>query len=146
MFKIFFSEIVPFMRKCKKKIVQPYRPQMTLWRVRIAFWITKATNIHSEYICHDYCISTVTMVARTRLSVTLHVHCRSCYSNRKVFSKSPNFTSVKARVVRYSMKYGVPTCSAKERNNIFNVFNRLRLKRCSCFYFTENSLCVNYRD
>jgi hypothetical protein len=26
------------------------RPQMTIWRMRIACWITKATNTHSEYI------------------------------------------------------------------------------------------------
>jgi len=25
---------------------------MTIWRVRIACWITKATNIHSEYVIH----------------------------------------------------------------------------------------------
>ena len=30
--------------------VQPGRPQMTIWRMRVACWITKATNTHSEYI------------------------------------------------------------------------------------------------
>jgi preprotein translocase subunit Sec63 len=28
-------------------IVQPDRPQTTIWRMRIAHWITKATNTHS---------------------------------------------------------------------------------------------------
>jgi len=32
-----------------KNIVQPERPQMTVWRMRIAYWIPKATNAHSEY-------------------------------------------------------------------------------------------------
>ena len=51
---------------------------MTMWRKRIACWITKATNTHSEYvILIDF--STATMVARTRLDVTLYVHCLSCY-------------------------------------------------------------------
>ena len=31
-------------------IVQLDRPQMTMWRMRIAFWILKSTNTHSEYV------------------------------------------------------------------------------------------------
>jgi len=30
--------------------VQPDRPQMTTWRMRTAWWITKATNTHSQYV------------------------------------------------------------------------------------------------
>ena len=26
------------------------RPQMIIWRMRVACWITKATDIHSEYV------------------------------------------------------------------------------------------------
>ena len=33
-----------------KDIVQLDRPQMTIWRMRIVWWITKATNTHSEYV------------------------------------------------------------------------------------------------
>jgi hypothetical protein len=33
-----------------KIIVESDRPQMTMWRMRIARWITKATDIHSEYV------------------------------------------------------------------------------------------------
>ena len=33
-----------------KNNVQPYRPQMGTWRMRIAFWISKATNTHAEYV------------------------------------------------------------------------------------------------
>ena len=47
---------------------------MTIWRMRIACWIPKATNIHSEYVIFN-CLSTGTSVARTRLSITLYVHC-----------------------------------------------------------------------
>ena len=46
----FFSKIVPFMRKCGKNVVKPDRPQMTVWRVNIAWWMPKATNTHSEYV------------------------------------------------------------------------------------------------
>ena len=33
-----------------KIIVQPDRPQMTIWRMRVECWITKATNTHSEQV------------------------------------------------------------------------------------------------
>jgi hypothetical protein len=33
-----------------KYIVEPNRPQMTICRMRIACWILKATNTHSEYV------------------------------------------------------------------------------------------------
>jgi hypothetical protein len=33
-----------------QNIVQPGRPQMTIWRMRVACWIPKATNSHLEYV------------------------------------------------------------------------------------------------
>jgi hypothetical protein len=33
-----------------KNIVQPDRPQMTIGRMRIACWITNATDTHSKYV------------------------------------------------------------------------------------------------
>ena len=33
-----------------KNIVQPGRPQIIIWRMRIACWMPKATNTHSEYV------------------------------------------------------------------------------------------------
>ena len=50
--------------------------QMTIRRMRITCWVPNATNTHT--ICYIYCFTTTTMVARTRLNVTLHVHCLSC--------------------------------------------------------------------
>ena len=32
-----------------KNIVEPDRPQTTVWRMRIAYCIFQATNTHSEY-------------------------------------------------------------------------------------------------
>ena len=52
------------------------RPQMTIWRIRIACWILKLTKILR--IWNSYCFYTATGVARTRLNVTLYVHCLSC--------------------------------------------------------------------
>jgi hypothetical protein len=33
-----------------KNIVEPDRRQLTIWRMRIACWITKAIDTHSEYV------------------------------------------------------------------------------------------------
>ena len=33
-----------------KNTVEPERPQITIWRMRIACCIPKATNTHSEYV------------------------------------------------------------------------------------------------
>jgi hypothetical protein len=46
-----------------ENIVEPWWPQMAIWRTRIACWITKATDTLS--ICNTYCFSTATMVTRT---------------------------------------------------------------------------------
>jgi len=48
-------------------------PQRTLWRMRIACLITKAK--HTLTIPNTHCFSTATMVAGTRLNVTLYIHC-----------------------------------------------------------------------
>jgi hypothetical protein len=60
-----------------KSTVEPDRPQMTIWRMRIACWITKATNTLT--IFNTY-FSTTTMVARPHLIVTLYIHCLSGYT------------------------------------------------------------------
>ena len=63
-----------------KNVVRRGRPQMTIWRMRVACWIPKATNTLT--LCNTYCSSTTKMVARTCLSVTLYilVHGLSCYT------------------------------------------------------------------
>ena len=33
-----------------KNTVKPDRPLTTIWRMRLACWITKATDTHSEYV------------------------------------------------------------------------------------------------
>jgi len=33
-----------------KNVVEPDRPQMTMWRMRIACWIPLPTNTYSEYV------------------------------------------------------------------------------------------------
>jgi hypothetical protein len=60
-----------------KNVVGPDRPQMKIWCVRIVRWITKATNTHAERVILNG-FATAAVVERTRLDVTLQVHCTSC--------------------------------------------------------------------
>ena len=53
--------------------VERGRPQMTIWRMRIACWISKATDTHSEYVIPNR-FFTSTVVARTLLNFTLYIH------------------------------------------------------------------------
>jgi hypothetical protein len=55
-----------------KNMVEPGRPQMTIWRMRIACWVPKATqaHTHTQYVTLN-CFSTATVVERTRLTLTL---------------------------------------------------------------------------
>jgi hypothetical protein len=74
---ILFSEKGAVYEITWKNTVQPDRPQMTTWR--IARCIPKVTNPHSA-LSNTYCFSTATMVARTRLSLGLYLHCLSYYN------------------------------------------------------------------
>ena len=46
----FFFENRTFYEIMWKNIVERGRPQMAIWRMRIACWILKATRTHSEYV------------------------------------------------------------------------------------------------
>jgi len=48
MFNIFFFENHAICEIMSTNIVEPDRPQMTKWRIRIACWLPKATNIYSD--------------------------------------------------------------------------------------------------
>ena len=116
-FDIFFfppPKIVPFMRECWTTNNGQATNDNIIWRMRIACWITEATNTHSQYVilialsqqrylhgralllgyrhavreCNTYCFSTAGMSTRTRLNFTLYVHCLSFHLARKtVYTK-----------------------------------------------------------
>jgi len=54
-----------------KNIVEPGRAQTAIWRMRIVCWICEA--IHTQIMQYAM-LATATMVARTRLSVTLYLY------------------------------------------------------------------------
>jgi hypothetical protein len=47
---------------CGYNTVEPDRPQMTVWCMRIACWVTKATNTHTQNM-NMFFFYTVIMVA-----------------------------------------------------------------------------------
>ena len=51
----FFFEICAVYEKMWPNIVELDRPQMTIWLTRIACWIPKATNTHSEHVILFVC-------------------------------------------------------------------------------------------
>jgi len=57
-----------------KNMVRVRRHDNIIRRMRTACWITKVTNTHLEYVIYN-CFSAVTVVAGTRLFVTLYVRC-----------------------------------------------------------------------
>jgi len=46
----FFYNIVPVYVVMWKNIAKPDRTQLIIWRMRVACWITKYINAHSEYV------------------------------------------------------------------------------------------------
>jgi len=68
--KTVILRLITFFRKsCRlwdnvKYIVLRGRSQMTVWRMRIARWIPRATHTHTHTlrICYSYCSSTTIMV------------------------------------------------------------------------------------
>jgi hypothetical protein len=45
----FFGNLTIY-EKMWKNFVEPGRPQITIWRMRIACWIPEATDTHTEYV------------------------------------------------------------------------------------------------
>jgi hypothetical protein len=79
-----------------ESILEQESAQMTIWRMRIACWITTSTDIHSEYVTltafplQQWLYELVSVLCYTYISClfTFHIH-RSCFvrsSYCKIFS------------------------------------------------------------
>jgi hypothetical protein len=57
----FFLENRAFCGEMWNSILEARKPQMTIWRMPIECWISKATHIHTHThtlrVCHIYCYS-----------------------------------------------------------------------------------------
>ena len=74
-----------------------------VWRMRCTCWIIKATNTLT--ISNTYCLSTATVVTRTRHSVTLHVHCLSCLKDVHVNVRVSEHVICVEKVRRANFRY-----------------------------------------
>ena len=85
-FTVFFSQYRTIYDIMWKDIVERSRPQTTIWRMRIACWISMATNTHAHThththtlrLCNTLRFSTATFVDRLNIKITL----------------TPNFTAI----------------------------------------------------
>jgi hypothetical protein len=82
--KLFFGNRA-FYEIMWKNTVESGRPKMTMWLMRIACWMSKATTKHTEYVILTAFTYNAKIVARKRLNVALCIHSLSCYKiNTKV--------------------------------------------------------------
>jgi len=95
-----------------KNCVQPNRPQITIWRMRIVFWTPKITNTHSEYTILT-AFPLQQWLHEQRLNITLYVNClswslASFALNLITAHKSPNelLTFEMSLIVQFKLKYG----------------------------------------
>jgi len=65
----FFENLALYEIKCKK-FVETYRPHMRVWRMRVAFWIPKATNTQSVCVI-PIASRLVQWFTQVRLCITL---------------------------------------------------------------------------
>jgi len=70
-----FSENEKYIKK--KNMVGLHRTQMAIYHSACALHATYQ-RLQTHTICNIHCLSTASMVARTRLNVTLCAHCLSC--------------------------------------------------------------------
>jgi hypothetical protein len=96
-------------------------PQMTVWRMRITCWIPQAA--HTLRMCNARCCSTAAVLARTRFSVTLYVHCLSCFLSQ-------------ASLYHFNFLYSNKTDTTIRACNCLFLFVCL----CVCVVF-----CITYR-
>jgi len=65
-------------------VVEPDRPQMIIPRMRITYWITKATNTHSEYVIlitfpsNDGCTKALSILRYTYIACLVYRYMENC--------------------------------------------------------------------
>ena len=84
-------------------------------RMRITFWIPKATDAHSEYL-KIKAFSATKIVTRTGFNVTLKVHCMSCL-NIQIVARYLLAASC-AREVPFNIPLSVPKSISTPKTNL----------------------------
>ena len=137
-----------------KRMVQPERPQMTIWRdvacsiskatraqahVRVRAHTRARTHTHTE-LCNTYRFFTVTKVLWMQFNVTLHAHCPSC------LTFSPNLLNCYIILLLHNRMCcnQQPFCNAKHeklytRKNCANKYaTRMRMRTATHAFLQVN--------
>ena len=147
MFKNFFPKVVPIWGIMWKNIVEPVWPQMTIWRLRVACWIPKSTNTHSECVIliafplqqwlHK-CVPKLRSMHIARLVASgqqrLH-HTQDCLATTAGGHKFPLLVGkiFRAEVFLFEMK---PWSQSTDRFSRITIMERLRWSRGSVLAFS----------
>jgi hypothetical protein len=113
-----------------KNTVEPGRPQMTIWRMRVACWVPTATKTHSEYVTlialprqqwlHEratmiHCMYIPCLVNVVHLTYNVCFYLRACFREAAVrlYPKVHDFVNIKAWSVNRLAKqyfFQIPKC------------------------------------
>jgi hypothetical protein len=112
-----------------KNMGEPGRPQMIMWCMHITCWISKATNIHSEYVIYiasllqrwlPDCISVLHYMYFTCLVIIIFmIHWWYCWQSSFLFFVLHKYSS-------FVFAYSFP-------NKIYIFFSSLHLSTCTEF-------------
>jgi hypothetical protein len=89
----FFSENFVVYEIMWRNTLEPEMPQMTIWRILIACWITKDYR-YTLRIFSTNCFSTTTVVARTSVYFMSQIHCPSCFLRLFVAIYTPSYLRI----------------------------------------------------
>jgi len=119
-----------------KTFVEPDRPQMTIWRTRIACWIPKATNTHSQYVIliafplHLSLHERVSMLCYVMLYAhglsCSHYHLYTFYCTRCMDTYRGNIIHVIIRIFIYFLFCGLNLMLLTSRPNFVEVVHTIR--------------------
>ena len=90
-----------------KNIVEPGRPQKTIWRMRISHWTPRATNTHSEYVIliAFHCSSGCTNAPLCSVKRALPAQFSLCSHNVDVLRYSRKRITLPGSTVRCVVKF-----------------------------------------
>ena len=119
-----------------KNIAEPDRRQMTIWRMRV-FMLDTSGYKHVIRICSTYCFSPTTMVAPTRLDVTLYVHWLS------LLQPDVSVPSVSWQWWHYWPRARISLAQSLQLHGTPNHSGRPRRDGLYFIFCVEDILCVN---
>ena len=122
--------------------------------MRLPCWITCYTHVHTRALsfslclslpfrmCNTYCLSTATVVSRTRLNVRLYIHCFSCCirfrDDNHVFIRNYFFDNM---IVNYNEPNTKKKCRDVANSAILGSFSKLCKATISFVMSVCQSVC-----